>query len=192
MKKKNSLITLLGLGLILVSLVLLLFPTQLYHLKPKSEISKEILKNLTKLGKEALKSNDVPVAALLIYQDTIIGKGYNTVFDKKELSGHAEINALNMAFEKYGTEFYALDRNKLYLYSSFEPCEMCKGAIIHYNIDNVYFEQGKSVFHQFKSTLKELKYEFSKKKIDAENLQENLFMQHPDYYKNSYNYLNEE
>ncbi len=187
MKKNRNLITWIGIGLITISFVLLLLPTQLYQLKSKSIVSTEILENLTKLGNEALKSNDVPVAALLIYKDSIIGKGYNTVLDKKELSAHAEINAINMAFKKYGQEFHKLDRSKLYLYSSFEPCEMCKGAIIHYNINHVYFEQGKSIFHQFKSTLKELKYEFFKKKMDAEDLQENLFLKHPDYYKNTKN-----
>ncbi len=169
--------------LLIAILIALLFQSQFYELRSEEEVKEQYKKEIIALGEEALKSLDVPVGAILLYGDSIIGKGYNTVRDKKVLSGHAEINALNMAYENYGASFAKLDRNKLALYSSFEPCEMCKGALIHYNINQVYFERRKPLLHQLKSTVKGLQYEWSKKKFDADSLQEKLFLKHPEYAK---------
>lgn len=161
----------------------LIFQSQFYRLKSKQEIPSHLKEELIKLGNIALKTKDVPVSAVLIYEDSIIGTGYNTVKKDKTLSGHAEINALNMAFENYGNNFHKLNRAKLKLYSSFEPCEMCKGTFIHYNIQNIYFEKTKPFFHQVNSSFKSYTYELSKNRLDADSLQEKLFLKHPDYPK---------
>ncbi len=167
--------------LLVALLVMLLFQSQWYRLDSHVELKEIHKEEIKQLGAKALTNLDVPVGALLIYGDSIIGKGYNTVKKHQELSGHAEINALNMAYAKYGDKFHQLDRNKLKLYSSFEPCEMCKGALVHYDIQQVYFEKNKSIFHQLKSTFNTLLYEWNKSRFNAHNLQEDLFMQHPEY-----------
>ena len=179
MKSTTSKI-LLGL---LLGFVFMLTTNQLYRLRGKAEVSEEVKNELNRLGQKALETNDVPVAAIVTYFDTIIGKGYNTVRRNHNLGGHAEINALSDAYSKFGDEFSNLDRSKLVLYSTFEPCEMCKGALVHYNIKNVLFEQNKPMGVQLKSQLKQWRYEVYKKHFDAPGLQENLFLQHPDYPK---------
>ena len=78
----------------------LIFQSQVYRLKSKQEIPNHLKSELIKLGNIALKTKDVPVSAVLIYEDSIIGTGYNTVKKDKILSGHAEINALNAITEK--------------------------------------------------------------------------------------------
>lgn len=160
-----------------------MFQNQFYRLKFKKNIPLVLQEKLTSLGKEALLHRDVPVGALVLYNDTIIGTGFNTVNRDSNISSHAEINALNEAINKYGHQFHQLDRDKLVLYSTFEPCEMCKGAILNQNIKHVYFEQNKPITSQMKMMMKEMYYNLSIRRMDAPNLQENLFLQHPTYKK---------
>lgn len=169
--------------LIAVFVLMLILPSQCYRFKSKkaiTEVQKEQLKNL---GEQALINKDVPVAALLIYKDSIIGTGYNTVKKDHNLSGHAEINAMNMAYTSYGDDFLQLDRNELILYSTFEPCAMCKGALIELEIERVYFERQKPFGTQLKSSWNSFWFEMGKCRFDAEGLQEKLFEMHLDYDK---------
>lgn len=161
--------------------VTLLFQSQFYRLKPKKEIPEHLKTRLTELGAKALETGDVPVAALILYHDSIIGEGYNTVKRNSNLGGHAEIVALSQVFKKYGNSFGNLNRDELVLYSTFEPCEMCKGAMVHYGIEHIYFEENKSAYDQMKSTIKSFWYNLNTTRLDAPNLQEELFRKHPDY-----------
>ena len=163
--------------------LLWLFQTQLYRFKTSKKISEDIKDLLFKLGKEPLKNNDIPIGAVLIYKRKVIGKGYNNVIKDKCLSGHAEINAINNAYSKLGKQFFELDYKKLILFSTYEPCEMCKGALTHYNIRKVFFIKRKPIKMQLKSTLKEIYYELTKKKIRSLDFQEDLFLMHPEYKK---------
>ncbi len=173
----------IGIG-VLIGILILLFTNQSYRLRGKIDLLPGFADTLTFLGEKALLTNDVPVAAILTYCDTIIGVGYNTVRRDNNLGGHAEINALGDAFSNFRDDFNKLDRSKLVLYSTFEPCEMCKGAMVHYNIRYVRFEQKKVLKGQTKSKVKQLLYELQKRRFNAPDLQENLFLKHPDYPKN--------
>ena len=161
-------------------LLVFLFQTQFYRLRSLKEMGAYKLQ-LERLGERALETNDVPVGALLIYKDSIIGSGFNTVRREGALSAHAEMNAIDMAYRNLGNAFFTLDRNELELYSTFEPCEMCKGMLVHYDVQRVYFERKKQVGRQLKSTWKQFLYEIKKKRVDADSLQEKLFLKHPDY-----------
>lgn len=183
-KVKTVLCSLLNIkSLLLLCLILLLVQNQFYRLKPKHHISQSIKQKLNTLGSEALLSNDVPVAALVFYKDSIIGEGFNTVYRDSNISNHAEIRALNQVFKKNGNTFTGLNRDELVLYSTFEPCEMCKGALLHYGIKNIFFEQNKPASNQIKSLLKSSMYNFSIQRLDADSLQEKLFLRHPEYKK---------
>lgn len=162
-------------------LVGLLFQTQYYRVLPTEDLDTDKIALLESLGEKALLHKDVPIASILMYKDSLIGYGYNTVLRDVELSGHAEVNAINMAYKKYRDQFKNLDRNELVLYSSFEPCEMCKGMLLHYNIKEVRFERKKTMMRQIKSSLKTWLYEYSKRQFLADSLQEKLFLKHPDY-----------
>lgn len=169
--------------IIILLFCLWLFHSQLYRLKFRNKIPTDIKTRLIDLGRNSIKEFDVPVGAILVYNGEIIGEGYNTVIRDKQLSGHAEINALNMAFEKFDQEFFKLDRKKLILYSTYEPCEMCKGALIHYNVKNILFEERKPVKSQLKSTIKTVLYEITKRVFKGGGAQKQLFQEHPGYRK---------
>lgn len=161
--------------------LMLLFSNQSYRLKPNAKVSSSLQATLKQLGEKALETKDVPVASVLTYYDTIIGVGYNTVKRDHNLGGHAEINALSDAYLRFGSMFSTLNRDHLVLYSTFEPCEMCKGALVHYDIKHVQFELNKTMANRLKSQIKTGLYEWHKTHFYAPNLQEKLFLKHPDY-----------
>jgi tRNA(Arg) A34 adenosine deaminase TadA len=102
-----------------------------YVLEPEHRLADHEVAELSALGATAIGSLVVPVAALLVYQGRIIGRGYNTVRREGNAGGHAEINAISDAMRSLGPEgFDALDRDHLVLLTTFEPCAMCRGAII--------------------------------------------------------------
>jgi len=162
--------------------LLTIFKTQIHKLKPQMEIPGEIKVEMIKLASFSLKNQDVPVGAIMVYNNKIIGKGYNTIRKENIASGHAEINAVNEALKTYGYDkFMVLDRTKLYLYSTFEPCEMCMGALQHYNINQLVYMKDKSLFHWWKNQSKSWYYEMMKRKANGEEIQDSLFFQHPKY-----------
>lgn len=78
---------------------------------------------------------EVPVGAVVVYNDKVIAMAHNTNVKTKLSTNHAEIIALNKACKKLKT-------NKLVdcdIYITKEPCLMCMGAIIGSRIKNVYF-----------------------------------------------------
>ena len=134
------------------------------------------------LGKEAIRSGDVPVAALLLYSDSIIGRGCNTVLRDGNAGGHAEVNALSDAFRSLGRDrFDRLDRERMVLLTTFEPCAMCKGLILEYRIGHVAFIEPRSVWHWIKEDLRSITYELTRQRSGPESLQDSLFRLHPAY-----------
>lgn len=165
----------------LLVLLYLVFVTQTYRVKPKIEASPGVVAALSQLASKALAGREVPVGAVLVYHDSIIGVGYNTVVRDTLISGHAEINALNEAHRKNRAIWNTLDPAQMTLYSTYEPCEMCKGALINLHIGHVVFEGPKPLTERLKTTLKSWLFEAEKKRLDAPGLQEHFFRQHPDY-----------
>lgn len=177
-KKFRNIVFILAILLI----ILTFFGNRIFQILPSEEISTAQESRIIQQATEALKGMDVPVGSLLVYSGSIIGEGYNTVTSDTNIAGHAEINAINDAVRRIGmTQFKKLERDKLILVSTLEPCEMCKGAIIHYNIKHVYFMKDKSPLHWNKKQLKMLRYEWNKRKIEGEKRQDSLFLLHPEY-----------
>ncbi|MEZ5147876.1 MAG: nucleoside deaminase [Bacteroidales bacterium] len=178
---KNRFILVIFLLLLFFTLAVI-FQTQMHYIFGSKELDKNIEQELAMLGGEALHSRDVPVGALLVYNDEIIGRGFNTVRSDKNVAGHAEINALNDAVDKIGIDkFNQLNRKELELYTTFEPCEMCKGTLNHYNIRKIRYIKSKSLGHWLKVGVKEFGYELNKRHTGDEQLQDSLFQLHPDY-----------
>jgi tRNA(Arg) A34 adenosine deaminase TadA len=68
-----------------------------FSLRPKLTLDAVLIERLVSLGKKALDSNDVPIAALLLSNGEVIGEGFNTVLRDGNAGGHAEINAISSA-----------------------------------------------------------------------------------------------
>ena len=86
-------------------------------------------------AKKALALNEVPVGAIVVKDNKVIGAGFNSVIRDHSVTAHAEINAINAA--SITTNNYRLVHCDLYV--TLEPCHMCAKAIVDARIDNVYF-----------------------------------------------------
>lgn len=167
---------------LIMTLALLLLSSQLFLLKSKFSITPSQKDSLISAAAKALQTNDVPVGCIIIYNGEVIGTGFNTVLHDGNTAGHAEINAMNDAVQKIGFKKFAeLNRDSLFLITSFEPCMMCRGAIIEYNIKNIVFMKSKGLMHWLKKDAKEFRYEWYKSKTSGDALQDSLFELHPDY-----------
>lgn len=170
--------------IILTSIVWFLFPNFFYKLKSEGISNEKLTRKIIHLAANSLISQDVPVGCVLLYNDTIIGEGFNTVLRDSVAYGHAEINAISSAIKKIGLHaFSKLDRNKLILITTLEPCKMCEGAIIEYKIKYVQFAKNKDLKYWFKENKWELLYQYHKQKIQGDKLQDSLFNLHPKYTK---------
>ena len=93
------------------------------------------MQNAIDLAHRASSENEVPVGAILVDGDKIVGKGYNKVIQSNDVSAHAEIIAIRDASNKLGN--YRLNGLKMYL--TLEPCHMCAKAIVDARICSVIF-----------------------------------------------------
>ena len=87
------------------------------------------------LAKESFDFEEVPVGAVVVKGEKILGKGRNTVISDNDVSSHAEINAIRNASVTIGN--YRL--NDCVMYVTLEPCHMCAKAIVDARISSVIF-----------------------------------------------------
>ncbi len=87
------------------------------------------------LARQAWAEGEVPVGALVVQGDEIVGRGYNRPISGHDPSAHAEIQALRDAAQRLGN--YRLPGCTLYV--TIEPCVMCAGAIMHARIARVVY-----------------------------------------------------
>ncbi len=87
------------------------------------------------LAQHAASIDEVPVGAVVVYQNKIIGKGYNQVEQLQDVTAHAEIIAITAAAQAIGSKFL----NDSTLYVTLEPCMMCAGASLHARVGKIVF-----------------------------------------------------
>jgi len=87
------------------------------------------------LAHRAEEQGEVPVGAIVVRNDEMIGEGWNSPISGHDPSAHAEIEALRDAGQRAGN--YRLPDATLYV--TLEPCVMCAGAIIHARIKRLVF-----------------------------------------------------
>lgn len=88
--------------------------------------------------KEALKAKaigEVPIGAIIVLNDEIIGSGYNLRETEQRSIAHAEMLAIDMACSELGT--WRLEDATLYV--TLEPCPMCAGAIVLSRVKRVVY-----------------------------------------------------
>lgn len=91
------------------------------------------MKEALKQAKKAYKLGEVPIGCVIVYQDKIIGRGYNRRKTDKNTLSHAEITAIRRASKVIGD--WRLEDCTLYV--TLEPCQMCSGAIVQARIPQV-------------------------------------------------------
>ena len=87
------------------------------------------------LAAKAESLGEVPIGAVIVLNDVIIGEGYNQPIFSCDPSAHAEIIAMRNAAQKIGN-YRLLDTT---LYVTLEPCMMCMGAMVHARVKRVVF-----------------------------------------------------
>ena len=95
----------------------------------------DYMKIAYELAKEAGFAGEIPVGAVVVLNDKIIGKGFNKRESKFDISSHAEIEAIKDAEKTLGN--WRLDGAALYV--TLEPCLMCSGAILQSRVSKVVF-----------------------------------------------------
>ena len=88
-----------------------------------------------KQAEKAALQNEVPVGAVVVYQDKIIARAYNKREQNQEIHAHAEFLAMMKAAKKIGS--WRLEDCDIYV--TMEPCPMCAGAMIQSLIRNLYY-----------------------------------------------------
>ena len=87
------------------------------------------------LAAKAEAMNEIPVGAVVVADDQIIGEGYNTPIMDHDPSAHAEMKAIRMAARTI--ENYRVTNATLYV--TLEPCPMCAGLLVHSRINRLVF-----------------------------------------------------
>lgn len=87
------------------------------------------------LAKQAEQQGEVPVGAVIVLDNTLIGSGWNQPISQNDPTAHAEIVALRAACLQQ--QNYRLPGSTMYI--TLEPCVMCAGAIIHARIKRLVY-----------------------------------------------------
>ncbi len=83
----------------------------------------------------AFKEDEVPIGAVIVYKDKIIGRAHNQVERLKDPTAHAEMLAITSAANSLNTKWL----NGASLYVTIEPCSMCSGALVLARINNLIY-----------------------------------------------------
>ena len=93
------------------------------------------MRQALELAQRAALDNEVPVGAVLVLKDEVIGEGWNRPIVAHDPTAHAEIVALRAGAQRLRN--YRLGRTTLY--ATLEPCAMCLGAAINARVSRVVF-----------------------------------------------------
>ena len=93
------------------------------------------MRRALELARCAQEEGEVPVGAVVVIDEEIVGEGWNRPIAASDPTAHAEIQAMRAAAAKLGN--YRLTGATLYV--TLEPCDMCVGAMFHARIGRAVF-----------------------------------------------------
>ena len=99
----------------------------------QQKLDEKYMKEAIRQAKKAWALDEVPIGAVLVYDNKIIARGYNRRNTDKNTISHAEITAISRASRKLGD--FRLEGCTMYV--TLEPCQMCAGAIVQARVDRV-------------------------------------------------------
>ncbi len=104
-------------------------------IKPGSKPATHWMNLALDQARQAQSVAEVPIGAVIVRDDEIIGVGYNQTISRCDPTAHAEIVAIRAAAEKIGNHrLVGAD-----MYVTIEPCTMCAGALVQARIARLIF-----------------------------------------------------
>lgn len=99
------------------------------------EKHQHFMRQALELAKGAKSRNEVPIGAIVVQNNQIIGRGYNQVQMLNDPTAHAEMIAITAACGTLEQKYL----KNCTLYVTLEPCPMCAGALVWSKIDRLVF-----------------------------------------------------
>lgn len=93
------------------------------------------MRRALKLAEHAMEEDEVPVGAVIVHEQRIVGSGWNQREALQDPTAHAEMIAITQAAATLGS--WRLEKCTLYV--TLEPCPMCAGAIVQSRVDRVVY-----------------------------------------------------
>ena len=93
-----------------------------------------------KEAKKGLKEGGIPIGAVLVKDEKIIGRGHNRLLQEDSSILHGEMDCIENAGRLNGEDY-----KHCTLYTTLSPCEMCSGTIILYKIPNVVIGENETL-----------------------------------------------
>jgi tRNA(adenine34) deaminase len=93
-------------------------------------------------AEHAFDDDEVPVGAVVVHKNKIIGRGYNQIEKLKDATAHAEMIAITAA----SNHLKSWRLNECAIYVTLEPCIMCTGALLSSRINELYFAANDTKF----------------------------------------------
>lgn len=144
----------------LCALFLLMFITMFHVEHWKEELvmkHNNYFKICINLAKKAKKKGEIPVGAIIVFNDKIIAKSYNLREKRHDITAHAEI----LAIKKASKILKRWNLNDCTLYVTLKPCSMCASVINQSRIKEVYYLADKLGYKKeySKTTYQQLSFE---------------------------------
>ena len=102
-----------------------------------------------KIAQKGLAEGEVPIGAVVVYENKVVARGYNRRARLQLASAHAEMMAIDKACKRFGS--WRLPEG-CELYVTLEPCPMCMGACLNARVDKIYFgsfeQKGRSLTNE--------------------------------------------
>jgi tRNA(adenine34) deaminase len=95
----------------------------------------QFMRRALELARRAEAEGEVPVGAVVVLKEEVVGEGWNRPISASDPTAHAEIQAMRAAAAALGN--YRLTGATLYV--TLEPCDMCVGAMFHARIARAVF-----------------------------------------------------
>lgn len=160
---------------IMIIVVIYLVRTELFRVFSDTELVDLSKRELRNSAIKAIERGDEPVSAIVLYNYSLIGKGYNTILSDTNAVGHAVINAINDAIKNKGwNEFNALDKNSIIVMSTTEPCQICKAVLYEYGISKIEFMNAQPITYWLTSYWDDFVFSFRKRQLEPSDLQDSL------------------
>ena len=105
------------------------------YLKEMKNNDEIYMREALKEAKKAYQKQEIPVGAIIVYQDKIIARAHNTRVSEKQVFTHAEIKAINKACKKLNS--WVLEDCTIYV--TLEPCMMCTGALLQSRVKRIVY-----------------------------------------------------